>query len=70
MARSRAHRHPGHPTQDLILLQAIVFTVAIVVVLINIMIDVVYKSIDPRLKLTMTMADRTPHNQRKPTPVL
>ena len=37
---------------DLILLQAIVFTVAIMVVLINILMDVVYKAIDPRLKLT------------------
>jgi peptide/nickel transport system permease protein len=37
--------------EDLILLQAIVFTVAILVVLINILMDVVYKAIDPRLKL-------------------
>ena len=36
---------------DLILLQAIVFTVAIMVVLINILMDLVYKAIDPRLKL-------------------
>jgi len=36
---------------DLILLQAIVFTVAIIVVLINILMDVVYTIIDPRLKL-------------------
>jgi peptide/nickel transport system permease protein len=38
--------------EDLILLQAIVFTVAILVVTINIMMDVAYKAIDPRLKLT------------------
>ncbi|MCG6894632.1 MAG: ABC transporter permease [Desulfobacteraceae bacterium] len=38
--------------EDLILLQAIVFTVAIVVVFINILMDVAYKLIDPRLKLT------------------
>jgi peptide/nickel transport system permease protein len=37
--------------EDLILLQAIVFTVAILVVLINILMDMVYKVIDPRLKL-------------------
>jgi peptide/nickel transport system permease protein len=37
--------------EDLILLQAIVFTVAITVVLINILMDVIYKIIDPRLKL-------------------
>jgi peptide/nickel transport system permease protein len=37
--------------EDLILLQAIVFTVAILVVLINILMDVAYKIIDPRLKL-------------------
>lgn len=37
---------------DLILLQAIVFTVAILVVLINILLDITYKAIDPRLKLT------------------
>lgn len=36
---------------DLILLQAIVFTVAITVVLINILMDVIYSIIDPRLKL-------------------
>ena len=36
---------------DLILLQAIVFTVAIIVVLINILMDVAYTLIDPRLKL-------------------
>ena len=38
--------------EDLILLQAIVFTVAVLVVMINILMDVVYKLIDPRLKLS------------------
>ena len=38
--------------EDLILLQAIVFTVAITVVLINILMDVMYTIIDPRLKLS------------------
>lgn len=38
--------------QDLILLQAIVFVIAIMVVLFNIGIDVAYKAIDPRIKLT------------------
>jgi peptide/nickel transport system permease protein len=38
--------------QDLILLQAIVFVIAIIVVLFNIAIDVSYKVIDPRIKLT------------------
>jgi peptide/nickel transport system permease protein len=38
--------------QDLILLQAIVFTVAVMVVFINIAMDVVYKLIDPRIELT------------------
>lgn len=37
--------------QDLILLQAIVFTVAIMVVAINLAVDVAYKAIDPRIKL-------------------
>jgi peptide/nickel transport system permease protein len=37
--------------EDLILLQSIVFTVGIMVVLINILMDVVYTIIDPRLKL-------------------
>lgn len=36
---------------DLFLLQAIVFTVAIAIVLVNILLDVVYKIIDPRIKL-------------------
>ncbi len=38
--------------QDLILLQAIVFTVAVMVVFINIVMDVLYKVIDPRIELT------------------
>jgi len=38
--------------EDLILLQAIVFTVAILVVLINILMDAAYTVIDPRLKLS------------------
>ncbi len=38
--------------EDLILLQAIVFTVAVIVVLINILMDMAYTLIDPRLKLT------------------
>lgn len=37
--------------QDLILLQAIVFTVAVMVVAINLAVDVAYKAIDPRIKL-------------------
>lgn len=37
--------------EDLILVQAIVFTVAVTVVLINILMDVAYTVIDPRLKL-------------------
>ena len=37
--------------EDLVLVQAIVFTVAISVVLINIAMDFIYKLIDPRLKL-------------------
>ena len=36
---------------DLFLLQAIVFTVAISIVLVNIFLDVIYKFIDPRIKL-------------------
>lgn len=38
--------------EDLILLQAIVFTVAITVVLINLFMDFIYTLIDPRLKLS------------------
>jgi peptide/nickel transport system permease protein len=37
--------------EDLILLQAIVFSVALIVVVINILMDIVYTLIDPRLKL-------------------
>lgn len=37
--------------QDLILLQAIVFVVATVVVLINLILDFVYRAIDPRIQL-------------------
>jgi peptide/nickel transport system permease protein len=37
--------------QDLILLQAIVFTIAFLVVVINVLIDIAYKFIDPRIKL-------------------
>ena len=37
--------------EDLILLQAIVFSVALIVVAINILMDIVYTLIDPRLKL-------------------
>ncbi len=37
--------------EDLILLQAIVFTVAVIVVLINLLMDIAYTIIDPRLKL-------------------
>jgi len=36
---------------DLYLLQAIVFTVAIIIVIVNIAMDVVYKAIDPRINL-------------------
>jgi peptide/nickel transport system permease protein len=38
--------------EDLILIQAIVFTAAVCVVVINIAMDFLYKLIDPRLKLT------------------
>lgn len=37
--------------QDLILLQAIVFVVAVMVVVINVVIDVLYRAVDPRIKL-------------------
>jgi peptide/nickel transport system permease protein len=37
--------------QDLILLQAIVFTIAFLVVVVNVLIDILYKFIDPRIKL-------------------
>ncbi len=38
--------------QDFFLIQAIVFVVAIIVVIINIAIDVAYKALDPRVKLS------------------
>lgn len=38
--------------QDLILLQAIVFVIAFLVVVVNIGVDILYKLIDPRIKLT------------------
>jgi peptide/nickel transport system permease protein len=37
--------------QDLILLQAIVFVVAVMVVVINVGVDVLYRAVDPRIKL-------------------
>jgi peptide/nickel transport system permease protein len=37
--------------QDFFLIQAIVFVVALMVVIINIAIDVSYKILDPRVKL-------------------
>lgn len=37
--------------QDLILLQAIVFMVATMVVVINVLVDILYKAIDPRVQL-------------------
>jgi peptide/nickel transport system permease protein len=37
--------------QDLILLQAIVFVVAVMVVVVNVAIDVLYRVVDPRIKL-------------------
>lgn len=37
--------------QDLVLLQAIVFTVALMIVVVNVLMDVAYKSVDPRIKL-------------------
>ena len=37
--------------QDLILLQAIVFVVALMVVLVNVAVDILYKAVDPRIKL-------------------
>ena len=39
-------------SQDLIILQSVVFVVAILVVLINITIDILYKAVDPRIQLT------------------
>jgi peptide/nickel transport system permease protein len=37
--------------QDLILLQAIVFVVAVMVVIVNVAVDILYKAVDPRIKL-------------------
>jgi peptide/nickel transport system permease protein len=37
--------------QDLILLQAIVFVVAVIVVVVNVGIDLMYRAVDPRIKL-------------------
>jgi peptide/nickel transport system permease protein len=37
--------------QDFFLIQAIVFVVALIVVIINIVIDISYKVLDPRVKL-------------------
>lgn len=37
--------------QDLILVQAIVFLVALIIVVINVMIDIAHKAVDPRVKL-------------------
>lgn len=37
--------------QDIILLQAIVFAVAVVVVIVNFLIDILYRAIDPRISL-------------------
>ncbi len=37
--------------QDLVLLQAIVFVVAVMVVVVNVVIDVLYRAVDPRIKL-------------------
>jgi peptide/nickel transport system permease protein len=37
--------------QDFFLIQAIVFVVAVMVVIINIVIDIAYKALDPRVKL-------------------
>ena len=40
--------------QDFYLIQAIVFVVAVMVVIINIAIDIAYKVLDPRVKLHET----------------
>ncbi|WP_112324052.1 ABC transporter permease [Oceanibium sediminis] len=37
--------------QDLVLLQAIVFVIAVIVVVFNLAVDIIYKVIDPRIKL-------------------
>jgi peptide/nickel transport system permease protein len=36
--------------QDIVLLQAIVFAIALLVVVINLIMDLLYKLIDPRIK--------------------
>lgn len=38
--------------QDLILLQAIVFVVAVMIVLVNVLVDIAYKVVDPRIQLS------------------
>ncbi|WP_395154259.1 ABC transporter permease subunit, partial [Ilumatobacter sp.] len=38
--------------RDIILLQALVFVAALLVVIVNTLADVVYKSIDPRVKIS------------------
>lgn len=38
--------------QDLILLQAIVFVIAVIVVTLNVVVDISYKAIDPRIQLS------------------
>ena len=38
--------------RDFYLIQAIVFVVAVMVVVINIVIDIVYKALDPRVHLS------------------
>ncbi len=38
--------------QDLFLLQGIVFVVAVLVVVVNIVVDILYKAVDPRIRLT------------------
>ena len=37
--------------QDLILLQSIVFIVALMIVIVNVAMDIAYKGVDPRIKL-------------------
>ena len=37
--------------QDLVLLQAIVFVIAVMVVVFNLAVDLIYKAVDPRIKL-------------------
>ena len=42
---------PGTHRDSIFLIQAIVFVVALMVVIVNIAIDVSYKALDPRVKL-------------------